>query len=95
MVQPLPEKNRRVLRTLLGFLLGVLLCLVNLFICGPLGGIIGFNKGRMFAVLYGVVLLGTGTIALRRAESALAQGILIAVSVALLLDGTAGVFLAN
>lgn len=95
MPEPLLETSRRWLRTSLGFLLGLALCLVSLLICMPLGGVLGFSKPWTFAMLYGLVLLAEGVIALRKAESAFAQGILIAVSVAILVDGMVGVLATN
>jgi hypothetical protein len=49
----------------------------------------------MFAVLYGLVLLAAGAIAVSESESAVAQGVLIAISVAFLVNGICGVLLAN
>lgn len=88
-----PVKTRRAQYKFLGFLFGVLLCLATLIICMPLGGVLGLSKVWMFAVLYGLVLLSAGGIALRRAESPLAQGVLIALSVAFLLNGMCGFLL--
>jgi hypothetical protein len=76
---------------LLGFLLGVVLCLLTLMISMPLGGVLGISKPWMFAVLYGFVLVTAGAIALRKPKSDVAQGILIAVSVVFLLNGMFGV----
>jgi hypothetical protein len=87
----MPESLHEVTRKLLGFLLGVVLCLVSVMICMPLGGVLGISKPWMFSVLYGFVLLSAGAIALRKPSSPFAQGILIAVSVAFLLNGMFGV----
>ncbi len=61
----------------------------------PLAGILGFRREWMFAVLYGLMLLIAEGIVLRKAESAIAQGILIATSFAFLMDAGLGFVLRN
>jgi hypothetical protein len=44
MSEPILENKSSKLRAFLGFLLGLILCLVSLMICMPLFGVLGFSK---------------------------------------------------
>jgi hypothetical protein len=82
---------RRGLDKLLGFLLGVVLSLVSLMICMPLGGVLRISKPWTFSALYGLVLLAVGAIDVGKPRSEVAQGILIAASVAFLMNEMFGI----
>jgi hypothetical protein len=88
-----PENNpRSTIQVVLGFLLGVLLALGCLFFAIFLGTALALRQAWLFPVLTGVGLIGAGSVALRQMrESSYALGVVIALSLALLLDAACGV----
>ena len=83
-----PENNRRSIpQVAMGFLLGILVCLGCLFFSILLGSVLGLRQVWMFPLLNGIALVAAGTVALRRvSQSSYPEGVLIAVSVAFLLN---------
>jgi hypothetical protein len=91
---PTESNPRSTIQVLLGILLGILVSLGCLFFSVFLGSALGLRREWMFPVLNALALVASGIIALRQwRESSYAQGILIAVSVALLLDAACGMAL--
>ena len=82
-----PEKSSRSnLHVFLGFLLGIVASLLCLFVAIFLGALM---QGRMwiYPMINAIALIFVGMFAMRRArQSSLAEGALISLSVALLLD---------
>ena len=92
----LENKLRPTIQVLLGFLLGTLLSLVCLFSTLILGGVLGVQRVWIFPALNAAALLASGIATLRRwPTSNYAQGVLIALSVALLLDAFGVACLSN
>ncbi|MGA2103001.1 MAG: hypothetical protein ABSG34_17970 [Candidatus Sulfotelmatobacter sp.] len=93
MLEAEPEKpSRSTIQVFLGFLLGVLGSLVFLFFAIPLGGIFGSGHTWLFPVFNAIGLIVAIVIALREVrESSYALGFVIALSLALLLDGACAV----
>ena len=88
-----PEKtSRSTLQVILGFLLGVVLSLVWLFVIITLGMTMNFRQQWLFPVLNAVGLIVAGIVALRKMrESSYALGVVIALSLAFILDTACGV----
>jgi len=96
MVEIEPEKPPRSnVQVLLGFLLGIVASLGGLFLAIFLGGL--FKAGNwIYPTIEAIALIGMGIFAARRVPgSSLALGVVIALSLALLLDGICAVSLAR
>jgi hypothetical protein len=83
-----PGNNpRSTLQVALGFSLGVLVCLGCLFFSILLGAALGLRHAWMFPLLNAIALVVAGVVALRNIhKSSYPEGVLIAVSVAFLLN---------
>jgi uncharacterized membrane protein len=88
-----PENNSRsTMQVVLGFLLGVLIALGCLFFSIFLGTALALQQQWLFPVFTGVGLIVAGIVAFRQMkESSYAFGIVIALSIAVLLDAACGV----
>ena len=87
-----PRSN---LHVFLGFLLGIVASLGCLFLAIFLGTLLRAG-GWIYPTLEAIALIGLGIVAARKApESSLALGAVIALSLALLLDGVCAVSLAR
>lgn len=81
-----PRSN---LQVALGFILGVLVCVSCVFFSTLLGAALGVRNPRMFSVLNAIALVASGLVALRNInKSRYLEGVLIAVSVAFILNAT-------
>ena len=87
--EKLPRFNMQVL---LGFLLGIVASLGCLFFCIFLGMSLAFRQRWLFPALIALGLIAIGLVALRHVrESSYARGMIIALSLALLVDAVGGV----
>jgi hypothetical protein len=96
MVEIEPEKPPRSnVQVLLGFVLGIAASLLCLFLAIFLGSL--FKAGNwIYPTIEAIALIGIGIFAARRVpESSLALGVVIALSLALLLDGVCAVSLSR
>jgi hypothetical protein len=93
MLETEPDKPpRSTLQVFLGFLLGVVASLGCLFLAIFLGSTLGSSRDWVFPVFNAIALIAVGIVALRQArESSFALGVVIALSLALLLDAACGV----
>ena len=93
-MEPPENQPHFTLHVALGFLLGIVIDLALLFLSITLGSALGLRRAWMFPLLKGIGLLGAGMVALRHVrESAYAQGVVIALSLAILLDAICGVMI--
>jgi hypothetical protein len=95
MFESQPENNSRpTMQVVLGFLLGVLIALGCLFFSIFLGTALAWRERWLFPVFTGIGLGVAGIVAFRRMkESGYAFGIVIALSIAVLVDAACGVAL--
>jgi hypothetical protein len=78
---------RSTLQVALGFLLGILACLGCFFVSILLGAALGLRDPWMFLLLNAIELVAVGVVILRRVHgSSYPEGVLIAVSLAFLLN---------
>jgi uncharacterized membrane protein YccC len=84
----LPQRNRFNVQLILGFLLGIVASLLCLFFSMFLGSTLAPQHSRMYPVFTGIAVVALGIVALKNAgRSSFAAGVLIASTLALLLDG--------
>jgi len=83
-----PESSpRSTLQVALGLLLGILVCVGCWFFSILLGAALGVRHSWMFPVINAIALVASGVVALRNVnKSSYPEGVLIAVSVALILN---------
>jgi hypothetical protein len=81
------ESNpRSTLQVALGFFLGVLVC-IGWFLSVLAGAALGLGQAWMFSLLNAIALVASGAVALRKSnQSSYPEGVLIAVSVAFVLN---------
>lgn len=81
------------MQVILGFLFGVVISLVCLFLAIVLGWNLGAKRGWVFPLLNAIGLIVAGFVALRRMrESSYALGIVIALALAFILNTVCGAF---
>ena len=87
------ENNRRsTIQVILGFLLGIVIALGSLFFTIFLGSALHLRQQWLFPALTALGIIAVGIVALRQMrESSYALGVVIALSLALLLDAACGV----
>jgi hypothetical protein len=87
MSQPSESNPRSTLQVALGFFLGILVCIGCWFLSVLAGAALGLRHTWMLPLLNAIALVATGAVALRKAnESSYPEGVLIAVSVAFVLN---------
>jgi Na+/melibiose symporter-like transporter len=87
-----PENPRSNLQVFLGFLLGIVASLGCLFLTIFLAGTFGYKPAWILPAFNAVALILVGVVAMRHMkESSYALGVVIALSVALLLDAACGI----
>jgi hypothetical protein len=94
MFEPPQNNPRSTLQVFLGFLLGVVIDLLCIFLTVMLGSAGGLRQAWLYSALNAIGLIAAGIIAVRHfRESSYAQGVVIALSLGLLLDAACGIFL--
>ena len=88
------NNQRSTLQVLLGFLLGIVICLVCFFLSIMLGFAAALHQTWLYAAFNAIGLIAAGIVALRHfRESSYAQSVVIALLLGLLLHAACGVFL--
>jgi hypothetical protein len=86
------QTSRSTIQVFLGFLLGVVACLGCLFLAIFFGSTLGPHSMWIYPVFNAFALIAVGIVALRHArQSSYAMGVVIALSLALLLDAACAV----
>ena len=82
------ESDRRsTIQVALGFLLGILVCVGCVFFSILVGAVLGLRYAWLFPLFNAIALVASGTVALRMVHrSSYPEGVLIAVSVAFLIN---------
>jgi hypothetical protein len=87
MSESIEIKRRSTLEVALGFLLGILVCLGCSFASILLGALLRLRDPWMFTLLNAIALVAVGVVMMRRVHgSSYPEGVLIAVSLAFLLN---------
>lgn len=94
MFETSPNRQSSTLQVFLGFLLGVVIDLGCFIASIMLGTALALRQTWLFSAINAVGLIVAGIVALRHVrESSYAQGVVIALSLALLLTAACGVYL--